>query len=208
MPGFYSNEKYDLAGFSVGVMDGDIKITKASIIKNGDLLIGLESSGVDSNGYSLIRKILKDKKIKLNNKLKGGSSSIGSYLLRPTKIYVKPVLDLFKKDIIKRCAHITGGGITENLPRILDKKFTAYIDLNSWKLSPLYKWIMSNNISEYEMLKTFNCGHGMIAVVDKKKLLDLEKILKKYKIGSKVIGYISNKNNPNKKDVIYTGSLK
>ena len=208
MPGFYPNGKYDLAGFSVGVLDGNKKKSKYAKIKNGDLIIGLESSGVHSNGYSLIRKILKDKKIKLSEKLNGSSNTIGSYLLKPTRIYVKPILDLFKKDIIKECAHITGGGITENLPRILDKKFVANIDLESWKLSPLYRWIMNNNISQQEMLKTFNCGHGMITIIDKNKVLSLEKVLKKYKIRFKVIGYISNKNKNNKKDVLYSGSLK
>ena len=205
-PGVYPNNKYDLAGFSVGVIDKK-NINKKIKMKEGDLLIGIESSGFHSNGYSLIRKILKDKKISLNSCLPNSKQTIGKLLIKPTKIYVNPILDLYQKNILKSCAHITGGGITENLPRVIPKNLYPVINLNSWQLSPLFKWIMSLGVSQKEMLKTFNCGHGMIAIIDKKNLSEFNSNFKKYKLKTVVIGELKLKKKKDAKNIIYTGSL-
>ena len=125
----------------------------------------------------------------------------------PTKIYVKSILELYEKDIIKSCAHITGGGIIENLPRILPNNLQSKVNLNKWKLSKLYKWIMSQGVSEKEMLKTFNCGYGMVVLIQKNKLNSLYRILKKHKLKSNILGRIEKKKKSEKKDVVFTGSL-
>ena len=206
MPGFYSNDKYDLAGFSVGVLDGS-KNKETQDLSEGDLVVGLKSSGLHSNGYSLIRKIIKDKKMSLKESIPGSTSTIGSQLLKPTKIYVLPILELFRKKIIKKCAHITGGGITENLPRILPKNMKATINLNSWKLSPLFTWIKNMGVNEKEMLKTFNCGYGMIVLIKKNRLARLKKTIEKYKLSPNVIGSLSIKKNNEKENIKFIGSL-
>ncbi len=205
MPGFYNKDKYDLAGFSVGILDKSNSNINPKY-KDGDLIVGIQSSGIHSNGYSLIRKIIKDKKISLNKNLPNSNISIGKALLTPTKIYVNPILELYEKKIIKGCAHITGGGITENLPRILSKNIYAEINLDSWKLSPLFRWVKSMGISQSEMLKTFNCGYGMLTIVEKKNVTKLKYILKKYKLRSVVIGSLKKKDKDNNKDVVYSGS--
>ena len=191
-PGVFPKNKYDLAGFSVGVIDKK-DLNKKIKLKDGDLLIGIESSGAHSNGYSLIRKILKDKKISLSSILPDSKKTIGKSLIEPTKIYVDPILDLYNKNILKSCAHITGGGITENLPRVITKNLCAHINLGNWKLPPLFKWIMSMGVSEKEMLKTFNCGYGMIAIIDKESFKKFNATLKKYKLKSTLIGELKNK---------------
>ena len=205
-PGVFPKNKYDLAGFSVGVIDKK-DCNKIIKMKSGDLLIGIESSGLHSNGYSLIRKILKDKKIPLNSFLPKSKKTIGKLLIEPTKIYVNPILDLYQKKILKSCAHITGGGITENLPRIIPKNLYPVINLNSWQLSPLFKWIMSMGVPQKEMLKTFNCGQGMIAVIDKKNLSKFNLNIKTYKLKTVVIGELRHKKKNDVKDIVYTGSL-
>ena len=205
-PGVYPKNKYDLAGFSVGAIDKK-NINRKIKMKEGDLLIGIESSGFHSNGYSLIRKILKDKKISLNSRLPNSKKTIGKLLIEPTKIYVKPILDLYQKNILKSCAHITGGGITENLPRIIPNNLYPVINLNSWQLSPLFKWIMSMGVSQKEMLKTFNCGHGMIVIIDKKNLSKFNLNFKKYKLKTAIIGELKQKKKKNTNNIIYTGTL-
>ncbi len=205
-PGVYPNNKYDLAGFSVGVIDKK-NLNRKIKMKEGDLLIGIESSGFHSNGYSLIRKILKDKKISLNSYLPNSKKTIGKHLIEPTKIYVNPILDLYQKNILKSCAHITGGGITENLPRIIPNNLYPVINLNSWRLSPLFKWIMSMGISQKEMLKTFNCGFGMITIIDKKNLSRFNSNIKKYKLKTSIIGELKQKKKKDINNIIYTGSL-
>jgi len=205
-PGLFPKNKYDLAGFSVGIIDKK-NLDKKIKLKDGDLLIGIESSGAHSNGYSLIRKILKDKKINLNYILPNSKKTIGKLLIEPTKIYVGPILDLYNNNILKSCAHITGGGITENLPRVIAKNLYAHINLNNWKLPTLFKWLMSMGISEKEMLKTFNCGYGMVAIVDKKNVTKFNSILKKYKLKSTLIGELKNKRKNINKNIIFSGSL-
>jgi len=161
MPDMYGDGEYDLAGFCVGAVERDA-IIDGSAISAGDALIGIASSGPHSNGYSLIRKVLE----------RAGDTNIDGVraserLLTPTRIYVKPVLQLISTVTVKGLAHITGGGITENLPRILDDSVHAEIDTASWAQGPVFDWLAeAGNIALDEMRRTFNCGVGMIVVVD------------------------------------------
>lgn len=154
MPGMYQGEDYDLAGFCVGIVE-KAKIIQPNLIKDGDQLLGLASSGLHSNGYSLVRKILDVAHI---------TPSLD--LLTPTKIYVKPILDLLKQVPVHGIAHITGGGIPENLPRILPEKTCAVIDRNAWKWPAIFSFLQEKgNVPEKEMWRTFNCGIGMVIAV-------------------------------------------
>ncbi len=163
MPGMYAEGEYDLAGFSVGIVEKS-KIIDGSQVKVGDKLIGIASSGAHSNGYSLIRKVIETKNISLDETLNG--KSLGDILLEPTRIYVKPLLSLLASVDVHALAHITGGGITENLPRVLADNLDANIKLNSWSQPDVFSWLQTQgNISEADMLTTFNCGLGMIVCV-------------------------------------------
>lgn len=165
MPGVYTGEDYDLAGFTVGIVEKD-KIIDGSKVKPGDVLIALASSGPHSNGYSLIRKIITENAIDLQHSFNG--STLGDVLLAPTKIYVKSILALIKHVSVHAIAHITGGGITENLPRVLPKYTQASLNKNSWQWPEIFAWLQRNgNIAEQEMYRTFNCGVGMIVCVSK-----------------------------------------
>ncbi len=166
MPGMYSDGDYDLAGFCVGIVEKD-QILDGSQLKAGDKLIGMASSGPHSNGYSLIRKVIEKDHAPLSDSI--NNSSLGKALLKPTKIYVKSLLELLKTVPVHALAHITGGGLTENLPRILPEGLNALIDLNRWQFPEIFKWLQTHgNISQTEMLTTFNCGIGMIVCVDAK----------------------------------------
>lgn len=161
MPDMYAAGEYDLAGFCVGAVERSAMIDGTSI-RAGDALIGIRSSGPHSNGYSLIRKVLE---LAGSDEIDGRDA--GETLLAPTRIYVKPVLAMIQAVDVKGLAHITGGGITENLPRILDTSLHAEIDTSSWDQGPVFDWLASTgNITSAEMRRTFNCGVGMIAVVD------------------------------------------
>jgi phosphoribosylformylglycinamidine cyclo-ligase len=163
MPGMYAKGDFDLAGFSVGVVEED-GIIDGTKITSGDLLIGLPSSGPHSNGYSLIRKILARSKQKLSRKLDG--RSLGDALLAPTRIYVKPLLELISRVPVKGMAHITGGGITENLPRVFPAGCAAAVDVTSWARPAVFEWLQQEGgVAEAEMRRTFNCGVGFVAVV-------------------------------------------
>lgn len=165
MPGIYTGEDYDLAGFCVGIIE-KAKIIDGSQVKAGDVLIGIAASGPHSNGYSLIRKILSQNEIDLNASFAG--STIGNVLLTPTKIYVKPLLKLFEKISVHALAHITGGGLIENLPRVLPNNTRAFINKNSWERSEIFSWLQrQGNIADEEMYRTFNCGIGMVLCVAK-----------------------------------------
>mgnify|MGYP002471360846 CR=1 FL=1 len=170
MPGFYKAGDYDLAGFSVGIVDQD-KIVNGKNIKSGDVLIGIASSGFHSNGYSLVRKVFTD----MNETFKG--KPLWKTLLTPTKIYVKPVLNLLKKYEIKGMAHITGGGFIENAPRMLkpNSNLQLVIDTKSYPLPSIFKLINSRGVEKSHMYNTFNMGIGFILCVNKK---DVKKILK------------------------------
>ncbi len=203
-PGIDADDKYDLAGFCVGVKSG-LKTIKPKLKKN-DLIIGIKSSGLHSNGFSLVRKIIKEKKVRLNKKIEK-NKTIGQLLLEPTEIYVNPILELFSKKLIKTCAHITGGGIIDNLPRSLTNNVEAEIDLNKWKVPKIFKWIQSHGINQSEMLRTFNCGYGMIVILDKAKLSKFENLMNKYKLDYDKIGVLIN-SNKSKKRIQFTGRLK
>lgn len=179
MPGFYSPGEYDLAGFAVGIADRK-KIINGSDISDGDILIGLSSSGLHSNGYSLVRKVFFDlKKYRPAKYMKELGCSIGEELLKPTRIYTGSVLKLLKDYSIKGIAHITGGGITENLPRVVQskRKLRFSIERGSWIVPPIFQLIQDlGKVDDSEMYKTFNMGIGMILVVERS---DAQKIMRK-----------------------------
>jgi len=202
-PGVEKNNRYDLAGFCVGVKSGLIN-TKPKLGEN-DLIIGICSSGLHSNGYSLVRKIIKDKRINLNKKI-DRNKTIGELLLKPTEIYVKPILEMYSKKIIKTCAHITGGGVTENLPRSLSKNVSAKIDLEKFNVPKIFKWIHSFGVTQVEMLKTFNCGYGMIVITEESKIERFDKLIKNHKLKYDIIGNLVKSKNYKKK-VNYIGKL-
>ena len=163
MPGMYPLGEYDLAGFAVGVAEKS-KIIDGKTIKSGDVVLGLASNGAHSNGYSLVRKIIATQKIKLNGKL--GGKPLKDVILAPTRIYVKPVLALLKRVKVKGMAHITGGGLVENIPRMLAPGLTARIDSSTWPMPPLFTWLQEQgNVADAEMHRVFNCGIGMVLVV-------------------------------------------
>jgi phosphoribosylformylglycinamidine cyclo-ligase len=163
MPGMYADGEYDLAGFCVGIVEKS-KVLDGSKVKAGDKLIGIASSGPHSNGYSLIRKIITHSNSALTDSFNG--ISLGTALLEPTRIYVKSLLSLLEKVPVHALAHITGGGLTENLPRVLPTGINANIDLSSWEFPEIFKWLQKQgNVSLADMLTTFNCGIGMIVCV-------------------------------------------
>ncbi len=163
MPGMYPSGEYDLAGFAVGVVEKS-KIITGATIKAGDAVLGLASNGAHSNGYSLVRRIIAEKKVDLSAKLDG--QTLSDLILAPTRLYVKPMLQLMEKIAVKGMAHITGGGIVDNVPRVLAENLTAHIDGKSWPRPPLFKWLQEQgNVAEAEMLRVFNCGIGMVVVV-------------------------------------------
>ena len=163
MPGMYAGEDYDLAGFCVGVVEKD-RIIDGSQVKVGDVLIGLPSSGPHSNGYSLIRKVIEKSGADLDMAFDG--ATLGERLLEPTRIYIKPLLELFKHVDVHALAHITGGGLLENLPRVMPENTTARINPKSWQQPAVFQWLQQQgNIKTTEMYRTFNCGIGMVVVV-------------------------------------------
>lgn len=171
MPGMYHGEDFDLAGFCVGVVERDKILDHARVHRN-DVLIGLASSGPHSNGYSLIRKILEVSGEPLDTPF--GESTLGRTLLEPTRIYVKAILNLLRRHDIHALAHITGGGITENLPRVLPSRTKAKINLGSWERPAIFNWLQEKGgVTDDEMLRTFNCGLGMILVVPAEQAEDI-----------------------------------
>lgn len=175
MPGMYAGEEYDLAGFAVGAVERN-KIITGDHISTGDALLGLSSSGAHSNGYSLIRKILTKSGTKLDQKV--GNQKLGDLLIEPTRIYVSSILNALKTEQIKGLAHITGGGIIENIPRILPEHLAAEIDLKSWPRSELFQWLQANgNVDDEEMLRVFNCGIGMVVICPAEQSVALSQTL-------------------------------
>ncbi len=165
MPGMYPVGEYDLAGFAVGVVEKE-NIIDGKSIAAGDVVIGLASSGAHSNGYSLIRKIIE--RAKPNPAADFQGKTFREVILAPTRIYVKPMLELMKHMKVKGIAHITGGGLTENIPRILQNGLSAIIQKNAWPRPALFSWLQEHgNVAESEMHRVFNCGVGMVVVVDK-----------------------------------------
>ena len=195
MPGTYSPGKFDLAGFSVGLVEKkNILINK---IKNNDLILAIPSNGIHSNGFSLVRKILKIKKIKISK-----NKYLKKELIKPTKIYVNEIIKLIDKNLINGCANITGGGIEDNIKRVIPNNLSANIDLNKIKSQKIFKWLKNSGISNNEMIKTFNCGVGFCLIINKKNL-NTVKLAFDMKFKPYVIGKISK----NKKKVNLSGKI-
>ena len=173
MPGTYEKGKFDIAGFAVGVVDEKNILHKKNIKKN-NLILAIPSSGIHSNGYSLVRHILQKRKINFKNDI-----FLKKELLRPTKIYVKEVLNLINNNLINGCANITGGGLGDNIKRIIPDGMVADISLNKIKTKKIFKWLKANNIDDKEMLKTFNCGVGFCLIIDSKNLNKITKFFTK-----------------------------
>uniref|UniRef100_T1JDR4 Trifunctional purine biosynthetic protein adenosine-3 n=1 Tax=Strigamia maritima TaxID=126957 RepID=T1JDR4_STRMM len=191
MPGMYKNNHYDIAGFAVGVVDQTNLLPKSDIISSGDVIIGLSSSGVHSNGFSLVRKVVASQELQLNSPAPFNiHTTLGEELLKPTKIYVKCMLPLIEDHLIKAAAHITGGGLTGNLPRILPKNMSAVLDANKWEIPSVFGWLAVHGISDTEMLKTFNCGIGMALVVRKEDSCEVMRRLHLLKEQAWIIGHI------------------
>jgi len=183
MPGTYDKDKFDIAGFSVGIVEKH-KILKGKIKKN-DLILAIPSSGIHSNGYSLVRELIKKKKININK-----NKFLKNELIKPTKIYVNEVLSLVNKNILNGCANITGGGLKDNIKRIIPNNLCAEIDLNKINTLKIFKWLKNSGIEENEMLKTFNCGVGFCLIINKKNMQKVKKYFSK-KFQPYVIGKIS-----------------
>ena len=188
MPGTYEKGKFDIAGFAVGIV-GKNKILSKDKIKKNNLVLAIPSSGLHSNGYSLVRYLLNVKKINIKT-----NKFLKTELLRPTKIYVKEILKLIDKNLINGCANITGGGLADNIKRIIPKNLVAEINLNEVKTSKIFKWLKKNGISDIEMLKTFNCGVGFCLIISPKNLKKIKRYFTK-EFKPYVIGKISNGKN-------------
>jgi phosphoribosylformylglycinamidine cyclo-ligase len=208
MPGLYAKGDFDLAGFSVGAVERDAILPKTGTMKAGDVLIGVASSGVHSNGYSLVRKVVETSGLTLEAAAPfAPGKSLGEALMTPTRLYVRAALDAMKTGGVKGLAHVTGGGITDNLPRCLPEGLDGEVDLASIAVLPVFQWLAKQaGIAEREMLRTFNCGIGMVAVVDEQ---DAESVIDAFqkagdhaaRIGSLIKG-------DGEAKVVYRGALK
>tara|TARA_B100000575_G_C23062110_1_gene611497 strand:- start:675 stop:1313 length:639 start_codon:yes stop_codon:yes gene_type:complete len=185
MPGTYAKGKFDIAGFAVGIV-AEKKILNRKI-KNKDLILAIPSNGLHSNGFSLVRKVLETNKINLNK-----NNFLKKELIKPTKIYVSEILNLINKDLINGCANITGGGLEENIKRVIPKNLIANIYLNKIRTLNIFKWLKKKNIKDNEMLRTFNCGVGFCLIIDPKNLNKVKKNFSKnfepYEIGRIIKG--------------------
>ena len=201
MPGMYEGDDFDLAGFAVGAMERGAMLPAG--VADGDVLIGLPSSGIHSNGYSLVRKIVEMAGLNWNDPSPFGEGPAADALLEPTKIYVRPAVAALETGHLKALAHITGGGLTENLPRALPDGLGAEIDLDSWTRLPIFDWLIKQaGLAQAEALKTFNCGIGMIAIASADKAAEVEAALASQDIQPVRIGRIVKG-----KGVAYSGSL-
>ncbi len=193
MPDTYEKDKFDIAGFAVGLVDKN-KVLEKRKIKNNDLILAVPSSGLHSNGYSLVRYLLKKKNINITK-----NRYLKKELLKPTKIYVQEVLKLIDKNLINGCANITGGGLADNISRIIPENLVAKINLNKVKPKKIFKWLKKNDISDKEMLKTFNCGVGFCLIITPYKFNKVKKYFKK-EFQPYLIGKISKGKNKVKLD--------
>ena len=186
MPGTYSKGKFDIAGFAVGIV-GKNKILNKNKIKKNNLILAIPSSGLHSNGFSLVKYLINKKKININK-----NKFLKSELLKPTKIYVKEIINIISKNLINGCANITGGGLADNIKRVIPDNMVADIDLNKIKTLKIFNWLKKNGIPENEMLKTFNCGVGFCLIINKKNLKKVQsyfpKDYKPYVIGKIING--------------------
>jgi len=196
MPGTYAKNKFDIAGFAVGIVE-EKKILNGKKIKNGDLILAIPSSGLHSNGYSLVRKLIDIKKINIKK-----NEFLKKELIKPTKIYVKEILNLIDKNLLNGCANITGGGVADNLKRVLPNNLNAEINLLNINSLKIFHWLKSHGISDEEMLKTFNCGVGFCLIINPK---NFKKVIKFFSKNYKpyIIGKICN----GKKQVKLNGKI-
>ena len=184
MPDTYEKNKFDIAGFAVGLVEQK-KILNKNDIKKNNLILAIPSSGLHSNGYSLVRNIIKRKNIPIRKNI-----FLKKELLKPTKIYVKEILSLINKKLINGCANITGGGLPDNIKRVIPNNLCAEIDLEKIKPLKIFKWLKKNDVNDFEMLKTFNCGVGFCLIINPRNLKKINKYFSKnYK--PYVIGKIS-----------------
>jgi phosphoribosylformylglycinamidine cyclo-ligase len=206
MPGMYTGEDYDLAGFCVGVVEKD-ELIDGSKVRSGDRLIALAASGPHSNGYSLIRKVIEHCGAKLNQTFSDDDPrSLADALLTPTRIYVKSILKLIKTLPVHAISHITGGGLLENIPRVLPEHTAAIVDTNSWQLPEIFNWLQQQgNINTTEMYRTFNCGVGMVVCVSADNVDAALATLKDCGEDAWLIGHIDEKS-PSSDAVILQGS--
>ncbi len=189
MPDMYAPGEYDLAGFSVGAVERKAMID-GSTIRSGQVLLGIESSGPHSNGYSLIRKVLKVNGEDPNGRF--GDSTLAETLMKPTHIYVKCVFDLLSKVKISGMAHVTGGGLTENVIRVVPDALALEIDPLAWPRPPIFQWLKSaGDIAEAEMLRTFNCGIGFVLILDQDQVAAAQAVLHQHRFQSFVIGHVT-----------------
>ena len=196
MPDTYEKGKFDMAGFAVGIADKK-KLLNKNKIKKGDLILAVPSSGLHSNGFSLVRHLLKIKKINIKKNL-----FLKKELIKPTRIYVKEILNLVKKNLLNGCANITGGGLADNISRVIPNNLCAEIDLDKIKPLEIFNWLKKNKISDNEMLKTFNCGVGFCLIINPKNIKKINKFfLKEYK------PYIIGKISKSKKKVSLNGKI-
>ena len=195
MPGTYTKGKFDIAGFAVGLVEKKKILNKK--IRNNDLILAVPSNGLHSNGFSLVRYLLKKKKINLKK-----NKFLKNELIRPTKIYVKEILNINQKNLINGCANITGGGLVDNIQRIIPKNLGAEINLNNIKTLKIFSWLYKMGISEKEMLKTFNCGVGFCLIISPKNI----KLVTKY-FGEKFKPYIIGKIKKNSKKIRISGKI-
>ena len=196
MPGTYDKGKFDIAGFAVGIVD-EKKILNYRKIKKNDLILAVPSSGVHANGYSLIRNIINKKKINIKK-----NYFLKNELMKQTKIYVNEILSLIEKNLLNGCANITGGGLVDNVKRVIPDNLSATIDLNKIKTLNIFNWLKKNDISDNEMLKTFNCGVGFCLIVNPKN----ETKIKKY-FSNKFKPYVIGKINRGKTKVKLNGKI-
>ena len=191
MPGVYRGGDFDLAGFAVGALERGNTLPTG--ISTGDAVIALPSSGIHSNGFSLVRKVIAESGLTWFDKAPFDTVTLGNIFLRPTQLYVMPVLKLINENLINGVAHITGGGLTENIPRILDGNMGILIDTSAWEFPSEFKWLKSvGNIEQAEMLKTFNCGIGMVLVINNRSIDNVLSLLKNECIDAFQIGEITN----------------
>ena len=202
MPGMYPKGDFDLAGFAVGAMERGQDLPRD--IAEGDVLLGLASDGVHSNGYSLVRRIVEMSGLGWGDDCPWATGSLGAALLTPTRLYVRSVLGAMKQGGVKGMAHITGGGVTENLPRVLPEGLAAAVDLGSWALPPVFRWLAeTGGMAEAELLKTFNSGLGMIVVADPKRAAEVKAALEEAGETVSEIGHVTHGDGT----VSYTGTL-
>ncbi len=201
MPGMYPPGDFDLAGFAVGAMERGGGLPSG--IRDGDLLLGLPSSGVHSNGYSLVRRIVETTNLGWDAPCPFGDGSLAANLLEPTRLYVRPALAALRTGGLRGLAHITGGGLTENLPRVLPDGLGAEISFDTWTLPGVFNWLrQTGGVEEHEMLKTFNCGIGMIAIVEPARVSHVTEAFEDEGITPIQIGQVTSRDG-----IHYTGSL-